>query len=324
MAHILGAKRYQYFEKETGSGSDWGTRPTTPVLVHCPTSSCGIKLVRNVTKHNPFIGTPQRRHAQNPNSLPQGSITMPLYGSVPASPGSKSFAQYFMELATDSQDTLDPRPSMRVFDITRDGSGTTVGGHEFTGLRVNKMTLKGSADSGFLELTLDLIGKTGIALQASADALPDDRDQLLEFYFSDVVFTLGGSAINIDSFEWTIDWGLKPKFLNSTRPSKLSAQANVQTLTVTPLKDSATYDAYMRLQAQTELTNVLTIKGLHSGTGTVATNYCQGAFTFTRCSLLNADEVLNQEDYGMQPLIFDVLKPDTSANQVTPVWSDVA
>jgi len=323
MAHILGAKRYQYFEKETGAGSDWGTRPTTPVLVHCPTTQCGLKLQRNVVKHNPFIGQAQRRHAQNPNSMPQGQIVLPLYGKVPTNTGGKSLAQYFLELATDSQETLDPRPSIRVFDIGRDGAGATVAGHEFTGMRVNKMTLKGSSDSGFLELTLDLMGKTELTLQAAADSLPDDRTKLLEFYFSDTTFTLGGSALTIDSFEWSIDWGLKAKYMNGSRPNKLSAQHNVQTLTVTPLKDSGTYDAYQRLQEQTELTNVLTIKGLHSGTGSTG-NYVQGAFTFGRCSLMNADEALTQDDFAMQPLIFDVLKPDTSANQVTPVWTEEA
>lgn len=316
MAHVLGAKRYQYFEKETGAGSGWGTRPTTPVLVHAPTSSYGVKLVRNVKQSRPFAGRAQSHHAQNPNSIVQGAITMPLYGAFLAAPV-VSIAQYFLDLATDSQETLDPRPSIRVFDIHRDGAGTLVAGHEDSGLRVNKMTLKGS-DAG-LELTLDVIGKQQINLSASADALPDDRNGLLEMLFSDVVLSIGGSEVAIDSFEWSVDWGLKPIYLNSNRPSKVSAQHNKQELSWTPLKDSATYDAYLRLQAQTELEAILTIKGLHSGTA--ADNYTVGEFTFPRASLLGADDTISPDDFGMQAIKMSLLKPNTSDNTVTPAWS---
>ncbi len=316
MAHVIGAKRYQYFEKETGTGAAWGTRPTTPVLVHAPTTSYGVKLVRNMKKANPFAGRAQRHHAQNPNSMVSGSITMPLYGAFLSAPA-VSIMQYFLDLATDDQEVLDPRPSIRAFDIHRDGSGTTVAGHEHSGLRVNKMTLKGS-DSG-LELSLDVMGKTEITLSAAAAALPDDRNGLIECLFSDVVLSIGGSEVAIDSFEWSIDWGLKAKYLNSNRPSKISAQHNVQEFSWTPLKEAATYDAYLRLQAQTELEAILTIKGLHSGTG--ADNYTVGEFTFPRASLNAADDTISQDDFGMQAIKMDLLKPDTTDNTVTPVWS---
>lgn len=249
--------------------------------------------------------------------MPKGTITMPLYGAYDSGPG-VSLAEYFLDLALDNQETLDPRPSFRAFDIHRDGAGNTVAGHEASGLRVNKMTLKGQ-DGGMLELSLDVSGKDETNLSGSAAALPDDRNQLLEMLFSEVTLTVGGSAVLISDFSWEIDWGLKEKYLNSTRPSKISAQHNVQTLTITPLKEAATYDAYLRLVAQTEQEVVLTIKGLHSGTG--ADNYTVGTFTFPRASLEAADDTIGPDDFGMQSIKLDLLKPDTTDNTVTPVWS---
>jgi len=320
MSHVLGAKRYQYFEKETGTGAAWGTRPSTPVLVHAPTKSYGVALKRNSAQHRPIAGRGQSHHSQSPNSLVSGSIVMPLYGAYLSSPA-VSIAQYFLDLVTDTPETLDPRPSFRAFDIHKDGSGTTVTGHEDSGLRVNKATLKGSASDGFLELTLDCIGKTQIVLQGSASALPDDRNGLLEMLFSDTVLSIGGSAVDMSEFSWEVDYGIKPLFLNGNRPNQVSAQYNKQTLSFKPLKTAATYDAYLRLQDNTELESILTIKGLHSGTA--ADTYTTGQFTFARSVLDEASDDIGLDDFGFQAIKMHLLKPDTSDNTCVPVWDTV-
>lgn len=323
MGHVLTALRSQYGEKETGTGAAWGTRPTTPVLVHFPTMDYGIKLVREVQEHRTFAGRAQSHHIQNPYSVVQGSLKMPLYGAFLSAPA-VSIMQYFLDLATDSQETLDPRPSIRIFDIHRDGAGATVAGHEDTGLRVNKMTLEGS-EAGIV-LTLDMIGKTQIALAASAVAPPDDRNGLLECLFSDSTLSIGGTPVSVSKWKWELDWGLEALKQNSNRPTKVSAQHNLQTLSWTPLKEAGTYDAYLRLQDQTELEAILVVKGNHSQTsGTApADNYTVGTFTFPRASLKTADDQLSIDTFGTQDIMMKCLKPDTSANTVTPVWSVAA
>lgn len=318
MAHVLTAKNYFYFEKETGTGSAWGTRPTTPVIVHAPVKSYSIFNKREEYKQRPMAGRAQSHHSQSNKNTVSGAITMPLYGAFLSSPA-VSIAQYFIDLATDSPEVLDPRPSFRGFVIQKDGNGTTVAGKEQTGLRVNKMTLKGS-EAG-LELTLDCIGKQEVALQASAVALPDDRNGLLEMLFSDTTLSIGGTPVAYSEFSWEVDFGLASLHLNSQWPTKVSAQFHKHTLSFKPLKEAATYDAYLRLQAATELEAILTIKGLHSGTA--ADDYTTGAFTFARASLDDAQDDMGADSFGYQNIKMTCLKPDDTDDTVAVVWDTV-
>lgn len=313
---IIGSQRYFAFSRETV----WGVLDDpNPVIVHAPISDYGIELTRKIMEHDTFVGAPEQQHAQAIGCDLAGSIKMPLYGYHDLGAG-KSLAEYFIELATKDPHKLATRQSLYAWDMQRDGDQNLIAGHEHSGLRLNKMTLEGS-DAGIV-LTLDMIGQDEIATENSPGAVPDDRHELIEFLFQDSTLEIGGDPILVQNWKWEVDYGMKALFQNSPRAAKIHGQYCKQTFTLTPLKETATYDALLRLLPQTELSLELVIIGLHDGTA--ADDYTRGTFTFDRTSLIEAKTALPWGDFGTQPITLRCLKPQDTGHIVEAVWDTYA
>jgi len=334
MGEVLVQHGYQYWSFETGSGSAWGTEASSPVLVHHPVIKYDVKQLREVKRNRRLIGIGQQAHSQAVGKSVAGSIDLPWYGSVDAGT-TVALAKSMMEWALGDGSTVTletgDRPSATVYNIVRDGGNTQISSRKDSGLRVNKFTLKGQED-GYIEMSFDVIGKAQVSFSSTPDALPADRYELNEALFIDTIFTLGGSALPISSFELSVDFGLKPRRLTASAAAGLTtgggitnlpaAAGPITELTVVPLKTASTYDAYQRLLGVTELAAVLSVQGRHGGSG-ASGDYTKCSLAMARCALENADEVFGGDDIANQPLKFAVLKPQSSAVQIVPTWSEV-
>lgn len=334
MGEVLVDHGYQYFSFETGSGSAWGTEASSPVLLHHPTAKYDVKQQRMVKRNRRLIGLAQSAHSQNVGKSLAGSIDLPFMGHVDSGTtialARSMFEWAFGDGSTVTIETGD-RPSCTVYNIVRDGGNTQISSRKDAGLRVNKFVLKGSED-GFVEMSMELIGKSTAAFSSTPNALPNDRQELTEALFIDSICTLGGSNLPISAFELSVDFGLKPRRLTSTAAAGLTtgggitnlpaAGGVVAELTLTPLKTANTWDGYQRLQATTELSCVLSVQGLHGGSG-ASGDYTRLSLSMARCALENADEVFGSDDIASQPLKFAVLKPSSSAVMIVPTWSEV-
>jgi len=291
--------------------ADWGTVGST-INRYVPLAEFGLKAEVETREQKPACGVLQVRHVEKLRRTIQGTIATALYGFF-ASGASDSFAQYLIDWAFS-----DPEAADRLSKTLH--WKDEVSQSKWTGLRVNEATLSG--DESGVRLSLSLIGK----LEAESVLVmtpPDNRGKLTEFLFSDVAFTLDGSALPIESFVWTIRHGLALKFNGDYTPSSCRATSGQQSLTIKPLKTSAAYAVLQRLSTIAIKTASLTIKGRHEGTGASGV-YAQGVFTFNRLALLDAPDDVAVEDYNFQPLSFACLKPSSSTPAVTQTWSLVS
>jgi hypothetical protein len=291
----------------------WATVPGSPTYVHVPVTSCNVRFKPTGRKNAmPRAGLFQRKHGNTPKGHPTGNIVCPLYGWWPAGAG-MSAAQYMLEWGSLDHESIFPRSKILDWAV-----GPNTANRRHLGLRVNSLTLAGG--DGGITLTLELIGQSSVAL-TTAQALPADRDKLVEFLFEDAVFTLDGNVTPIGSFEWKIARGLQPQYWNKHAPQSLPKSSWVETFNVTPPKTGHAWEDLRDALGMTEVAASLVLKGLHNGTGgsgdwTVLTQ------TFPRLSLIDVDE---QESNGIynEPLSFDVLKPDTSDLCSTSAWTEV-
>lgn len=335
MAEVLVTHGYQYFSFETGAGSAWGTEATVPVLLHHPVAKYDVKAGRMTKENDRLIGIAQSGHLQNVGKMLAGGLDVPFYGHVDSGTtialAQSMFEWAFGDGSTVTLETSDARPSATVYNIVRDGGNTQISSRKDAGLRVNKFTLKGSED-GFVEMSLELMGKSTAEFSSSPNALPNDRQELTEALFIDSIVTLGGSNLPVASFELSVDFGLKPRRLTGAAAAGLTtggwitnlpAAGKVKAeLTLVPLKTVNTWDGYQRLMATIDLAAVLSVQGLHGGSGGSG-DYTRLSLSMARCALKNADEVFGNDDIANQPLKFTVLKPSSSAVMIVPTWSEV-
>jgi hypothetical protein len=157
----------------------------------------------------------------------------------------------------------------------------------------------------------------------TAEALPTDMNELVEFEWGNTLFYLGadanslGSPLPIRAFALQRQWGLQTHFMNSTRPTYAPATMNDTSLTIVPIKEDETYDEYIRDLDTAELYGRLIVKGLHMGTGANNTTLEVLQFDFPRLSLVNK----NDSDDSAQGVTFETLnwaclKPDLDSNSV--------
>lgn len=293
--------------------STWATMPGSPVRVHVPVTSSNVRFHAKRRNAQQRVGLFQRKYGRNVSGNPTGQIVTPLYGWIPTGL-TTSLAQWLLEWGALDQEVTFPRSK-----ILEWAEGPDTANSRHLGLRVNSMTLAGSADNG-ITLTLELIGQDSVNF-ATANAKPDDRNKLVEFLFEDITFTLDGSATPIGSFQWQIQRGLQPTTWNSRRPQSLPKSQWVETFTVTPPKQGHAWEDKVRALDMQEVEAQLVLKGLHNGTGTEGTDFTVLTLDFPRLSLIDADE---QEANGIynEPLTFDVLKPDTSDLSSTMTWTE--
>lgn len=291
----------------------WATMPGSPTRVHVPVTSCGVKFAPKRRNAQQRVGLYQRNYGRNVSGHPAGSIALPLYGWIPTGL-TTSLAQWLMEWGFLDQEVLFPRSKILEWAEGPDTANT-----RHLGLRVNSITLAGSADNG-ISLTLDLIGESS-ANFATANALPADRNKLVEFMFEDITFSLDSVATKIGSFQWQAQRGLQPQYFNSRSPVSLPKTQWNETFSVTPPKQGHAWEDLVRDLDMQEVPAQLVLKGLHNGTGTEGTDFTVLTVDFPRLSLINADE---QESNGIytEPLTFDVLKPDTTDLSSAMTWSE--
>jgi hypothetical protein len=293
----------------------WGTTPGSPSYYHVPVTSYAVKMKRDRRKSRPFVGLLQAKHAKSFRGMPAGQLQTGLYGFKPGS-ASTSIMQMLIDWAMSEPETVD-----KISKLAEWAVGPNVANFRHNGLRVNSWTIEGSADSGTVTISLDLMGKTESAL-ATAQTIPADRELCVEMEFTDCTFALGGVAQQLRSFQWQGQNALASTYLGSTSPTYLSAGDLTETLNFTIMKPDDTYTAYNRAFTEAEMTGQIVLKGLHNGTGTVSTNYTVLTVDFNRLSFIEpADSSSNA--LIEEGLSFDVLKPDSSSAAKTLTYSEV-
>ncbi|MDB5388361.1 MAG: hypothetical protein JWM11_4007 [Planctomycetaceae bacterium] len=295
--------------------SAWGTTPGSPAYYHIPVTSYAVKMKRDRRKSRPFVGLLQAKHGKSFRGMPAGQLQTGMYGFKPGG-AAASIMQELVDWAMSEPETVD-----KMSKLAEWAEGPNVSNARHNGLRVNSWTIEGSADSGTVTISLDLMGKTESAL-ATAQAIPNDRELCIEMEFSDCTFALGGVPQQLRSFQWQGQNALAATYLNATSPSALSAGDLTETLTFTILKADDTYTAYNRAFSEVELTGQIVLKGLHNGTGTDGTAYTVLTIDFNRLSFVEpADSSGNT--LIEEGLSFDVLKPDSSSAAKTLTYSEV-
>lgn len=293
--------------------SAWGTVHGSPAYVHVPVTDYGVKFAPVNRQGRPAIGLRQAKQNRNVKGMVQGTVNSPLYGWQTAGLG-MSLAEYLMTWAFANPESLVLPSKYAEWAV-----GPNVANKRHLGLRVNQATLSGSEDQG-ITLALDLMGQDEI-LFATAQTLPANRNRLIEFEFEDCTFSIDGTPVPIGSFQWQIQNALTAHYWNSRRPSSLPPGDRVETFSVTPPKQTNAWQEALKENLADESVGVLTLKGLHNGTGTVDTEWNQVVITFPLLSLVNVDE---QGGRGtlMEPLSWVCLKPDTADNASAMVWTD--
>lgn len=302
-----------------GAETTWGTVPGSPTYVHCPVASYGVRLVTENRQSDLYTGNEFQKHNQKRRGNPQGQLVAPMFGWHPSGL-SESLAKYLFDWGFDIPVS---DPCVRTSKFAEWAEGPDVANRRHTGLRVASATLAGDSGSGQVTISLDLQGKDE-ATFATAQTVPNDMNKLVDFDFSNVTLTLGGTSVAIRSFELAVDYSMQPLFENSTRPVYLLADMTSYTFNVTLAKEDDTYAALHRALTNSELTAVLSMQGSHEGTGTVATNDTKLAITMARCALIDDSPTFNKGQAVEEALNFLVLKPDTADNPLEAVWSDVA
>jgi hypothetical protein len=100
--------------------------------------------------------------------------------------------------------------------------------HEFSGCKVDKATLSGSSGRP-LDLSVDIEGLTEALNSASFPAITAATDSM--FVASDVTLTLGGSAVEVESWQMVIDnMLLKDRFNNSLVRTELPESDRIVSL----------------------------------------------------------------------------------------------
>jgi hypothetical protein len=264
-----------------------------------------------------FLGLLQQKHSTNYRGRPSGNLVAPFIGWGPHN-ATTSLAQQLMEWGFASHEDTTPPSYTAAW-----AEGPNIANLLHNGLRVNSASLIGSADSGEVNISLGLDGKSEAAL-ATMPGLPVDMEKALEANFAHVTLTLGGSEVQIKDFNWTVTSPLIVEYLNAFTPQAILKAKHLETFSCTLLKNSATYDVYRRLQADTELAATLTVQALHNGSAGLSNSYAKVSIALPRMHLLDVDDQFSMQDLTRQPLSFAVLKPDTSANASAMTWSTVA
>lgn len=314
---IHGPKSYLMLVSETTWGSNpegisgSGSGSGSSGFIHVPVDTYDVRFRPEARQPNPFLGIHQQKRSKIFRGMPSGTLATKLYGAAAYS--GTSLAQYLMDWAFGSPEDPEP-PSKTAYWA----EGPDIANSEHNGLRVNQATLSGSADSGVIELSLDLMGKTEDALDEMLSP-PADRDKIVDFEYQDASFQLASSAIKLRSFQVQLTRNLEAHYLDEFTPSHLFAGNYVMTVQMEPVKNSTTYDVIRRSSSQDERTGRITLKGLHNGT--LADNFAQVQIDFDRLAFVDADDDRNRDNLNFQTLNFQVLKPDSSNNGFRTTWS---
>lgn len=320
MACIVGTESYLHLNDETnwgqssvGSGSGTASTPFFIGVV-----SYGVRTTRLTRMPQVYVGLHQRKRGpQVYGGDVAGQLVTPLYGYIPTGQ-TLAIARKMLDWAYGDYELEEPASKTAQWT-----EGPNLANKRHTGLRVNQATLTGQADSGDLQLSLDLIGKEEMGYPTGT-AIPDDLEKLVDMQFTDCTFTLEGTTVQAQAFTHTLNRNLQPQRLNDFWITGLCGGVRDETLQIVIPKTDATWDVRNRLSGATadvEVTGQYTIQGLHNGTGSSG-NYTKLARAFSRLRFISQEQ---SGDFGIQyqALTFQVLKPDSSSNAYADTWSEV-
>ena len=316
MTCIVGAESYLHLTDETNwgqsNGSGSGTAGT-PFFIGVV--NYGVRVQPLKRKPNVYVGIHQRKGGSKIyGANVSGQLVTPLYSYIPTGQ-TLAIARKLMDWAFLDFEEEEPRSKTAEW-----AEGPNVANKRHTGLRVNQATLTGSADSGDVQLSLDLIGQQEMG-GFSATAIPDDLEKLDDMQFTDCTFTLEGSTVQASAFTQTLNRNLQPQRLNDFWITSLCGAVRDETIQFVIPKNDATYDVRNRLTSDTEVTGQFTMQGLHNGTGG-AGNYTKLTRAFGRLRFLSQEQ---SGDFGiqMQTLTFEILKPDSASASYADTWTEV-
>lgn len=298
--------------------STWGTLADTPTYLFVPVNEYSVRHKSESRQANTFTGLMQRKHNNKFRGMPEGNMNLPLYGYQTTGSGSStSVMQYFLDWAYNEWEVAATASKSIEW-----AEGPNIANKRHLGMRVDTATLSGQ-DGGAWSLNLGLKGKSevGQATMTTGQTLPTDMEKMVHAEFSESTFTLAGSAILLESFSLTAEYGLQVKYLNSATPSLLLKTKRDIKVSITPVLNADTYEIYNRLAGMTEVTGGAVIKGLHNGTGATG-DYTLATFAFPRLSFDSSQITGGRNEIRMTPLEFIALKPDSSGKDMTIAYSE--
>jgi hypothetical protein len=309
---LFGSYSYLFSTIETEA---WATLDGEPDYVFTPVTSFGLDEDERIRNAQVYAGQINAAYQNRQRGLVKGNIVTPLFGWRPSGL-TTSLAEFWLGWAAGQRGTK--LPQSRAFEWSREDTAN----ERHLGCRVNGFTLQGS-EAG-ISLTIDVIGRT-VEPFSTAQTLPNDMQELIEFLFDDsVVCTLNSIATNISQFSWQVQRPLTPNWENAALITGLPAgQRWTETFTVTKKKVDATWQTRGRTAGVFECPLVLTLKGVHQGTGTGGTNYAKATITMPRLSLTSVKEQGSPNELT-ETLTFNVLKPQSSSAASAVTWSEVS
>ena len=299
---FIGEQRFLRLADET----TWGVN-TGLTYYDVPVSDFTVRNKPKRRNGQSRVGRYQSSYGANTSAHPSGNLVTPLFTSQPAT--GNCLAQTLLAWAFGDQEAKFPASKAALWEYANheDDKG-------YTGLRVNQASLAGS-DAGIV-LTIELIGQTAVNI-TGADSPPNTRGKLIQMLFEDCVFTLGGTALPISAFQWSMQKTLDVIYENSSSPISMPKTTCKETFSATPIKSSTAYDVMRESLGMQEMAASLVIKGLNNA-GTFTGTTC--TISFPRLSLIDSDESGGLAAV-MNPLTFDVLKPDTTSNGSSIAWA---
>lgn len=301
----------------------WGTKPASPSSLLLPVETCNISTPRDRRNNKPYFGSKKKKHSRGYRGMPTGNLGGALHGYWPFGLA-MSIAQWLLEMAFDHGTSMD----LKSFGV-EDANGPNVSNKQFNGLRFNTFSLQGSEQSGRVDWSGAAMGKSEVDVATTGFSVPSDLEKLLDFEFPDVTMEFdlaGGTSYTeypVQSFTLARNNMLRASYLAERTPSHLKSMGADTGLQVVRHKNDKVWDAFARtLTADTEISGRLTLLGLHNGSGG-SDDYTQVVITMPRLVFLDPTDQDAVEDYKMQTLAFDLLKPDTASEEISIAYATV-
>lgn len=308
MAYTILQQHYYYAYAE----SAWGTTPDTPARVLLPLDTYGVNFMTDRRTSQPQIGQYGRKHGRRFRGRPEGSMGGPLFPQFDSST-TKSKAQWLLEWVFGGEADINlPSIGIEVAEV-----GITNAGKTHAGMRCSQFTLSGSEDSGRIDWSASLTGKSESQLAAgSYVAVANDLNLLTDFEFADTILTINSVVQEIKSFSITRNQPLQVHYLGSTTPSALVKGGRETGMQLVILKETSAYDAIRRsVTAETELDVQLVLKGKHEGTG--SDTYTTVTIDIPRAQIATVTDTHTRDNISTITIDVDGMKPDSSAADIS-------
>lgn len=292
--------------------STWGTRPASPTVINLPVTNYGVAMTRHARQSQPHYGQFGAVSTHHVNGMPAGQITGEL-SAIEPSGSTTSLAKSLLDWVFGAE-TSKLLPSMGI-EFIQGG----IADRQHNGMRVNQFTLTG-AEGQAVTYSLDVMGKTESALGAAATAMGIDMKGFPGFEFSDVTLTLGGTAYDIKSFQLQRQHNLKTHYSGSTSPIALVKGNRLTSFQCVAFKQTDDWDDIRNSFTETNISNVLTIKGRHGGTSASGT-FLQIAITMPNSRYLVPQDAHAYEDLSTVTLPFQCMIPNGGGSEISIAYS---